>query len=126
MRGPTVLCVDDAEGILKLYENLFGAHGFEVVSAADGFEALDAHERSPRIDAAVLDYDMPGMTGFELAIRLKHRDPTLPIMMVSGVEADWETMKPFVDVSLVKGVPIRDIIKKIEVLMSKREPVSQQ
>lgn len=126
MRGATVLCVDDAEGILKLYENLFGVHGYEVVSATDGFQALAAHARSPRIDAAILDYDMPGMTGFELAIQLKHRDPTLPIMMVSGVEPDWEKMKPFVDASLTKGVPIRDIIKKIKVLMSKREPISKQ
>lgn len=120
LKCPTVLCVDDAESILKFYEELFGRHGYEVVAAANGYQALDAfHSRASHIDAVILDYEMPGMTGLELAILLKRHDPTLPIMMVSGVKPQWE-LHPFIDIALLKGVPIQDIIRHVELLLAAR------
>lgn len=121
MKCPTVLCVDDAEAILRFYEELLGRHGFEVVAAANGHQALDAfRSRAPHIDAVILDYEMPGMNGLELAILLKGHDPTLPIMMVSGVEPQWDEMSPFIDVALAKGVPVHDIIRQVELLLAER------
>jgi DNA-binding response OmpR family regulator len=111
--------VDDAETILKFYEDLFGTYGFEVVAATDGFQALAAfRSRTPGIDAVILDYEMPGMTGLELAILLKRHDPTLPIMMVSGVEPEWHEISPFVDAAVAKGAPVGDIIRQIELLLA--------
>jgi len=120
LKCPTVLCVDDAEAILKFYEELFGRHGYEVVAAANGYQALDAfHSRAPHIDAVILDYEMPGMTGLELAILLKRHDPTLPIMMVSGVEPEWE-MHPFIDAALQKGAAIQELVRHVELLLAAR------
>lgn len=121
LKNPTVLCVDDAESILRFYEELFGRYGYEVVAAANGYQALDAfHAHAPRIDAVILDYEMPGMTGLELAILLKQHDPDLPIMMISGVEPAWEEISPFIDVAIAKGMPIRDIIGHVELLLAER------
>lgn len=121
MKCPTVLCVDDAEAILKFYQDLFGTCGYEVVAATNGYQALDAfRSRAPHIDAVILDYEMPGMTGLDLAILLKGCDPTLPIMMVSGVAPHWHELRPFVDVALLKGVEIADIIRHIELLIAGR------
>lgn len=116
-----MLCVDDAKGILKLYEDLFTRHGYEVVAAANGHQALEAFRaRAPHIDAVILDYEMPGMTGLELATLLKECDPTLPIMMVSGVAPHRHQLHPFVDVALLKGSSIQDIVRHVELLVAER------
>ena len=120
-KNPTVLCVDDAESILRFYEELFVRHGYDVVAAANGYQALAAFRaHESRIDAVVLDYEMPGMTGLELAILLKKHNPDLPIMMISGIEPEWEEISPFIDVAIAKGVPIGDIILNIELLLAER------
>jgi response regulator RpfG family c-di-GMP phosphodiesterase len=121
LKCPTVLCVDDAESILKFYEELLSRYGYEVLAVTNGYRALDAfHSRAPRIDAVILDYEMPGMTGLELAILLKGHDPTLPIVMVSGVKPHWHELHPFIDVALLKGVPITDIIRHVDLLVAER------
>jgi|HubBroStandDraft_1064217.scaffolds.fasta_scaffold1101839_1 CheY-like chemotaxis protein len=121
LKCPTVLCVDDADAILKFYEELFGIHGYQVVAATNGYQALDAfHSNAPNIHAVVLDYDMPGMSGLDLAILLKRHDRKLPIMMVSGVHPSWEEISPYVDAALAKGVSIREIVRQVEFLVTQR------
>lgn len=121
MKCPTVLCVDDTEAILRFYEDLFGRYGYEVVAAANGHQALAAfRSRAPHIDAVILDYHMPGMTGLELAILLKQHDPTLPIMMLSGMSLEHDDMHPAVDIALSKGIAIQDILHHIELLVAER------
>jgi CheY-like chemotaxis protein len=121
LKSPTVLCVDDAEAILKFYQDLLGKHGYEVVSAANGYQALAVFRaRAPQIDAVILDYQMPGMSGLELAILLKGCDPTLPIMMVSGAAPHGHELRPFIDVALLKGVPIQEIVGHVELLVAGR------
>jgi len=122
LRSPTVLCVDDADAILELYQDLLCQHGYEVLAASDGHQALQAfHANAEDIDAAILDYDMPGMNGFELAVRLKNHDPALPILMISGHLPDLEEMVPFVDAALSKGVPVKEILNGIKLLIDTRE-----
>jgi CheY-like chemotaxis protein len=121
LKSPTILCVDDTEAILRFYEDLFGCYGYEVIAAANGHQALDAfRSRAPDIDAVILDYHMPGMTGLELAILLKQYDPTLPIMMLSGIGLEHDDVHPAVDISLSKGVAIKDIIRHVELLVAER------
>lgn len=68
-----VLVVDDSEDIRTLYSSYFNWVGAEVLSAADGLDALDAI-RMHRPDAVLLDLAMPGMTGWELLEKMRH-DP---------------------------------------------------
>jgi len=67
---------------------------------------------------------MPEMNGLELAISLKSQDPTLPIVMVSGVEQP-ERMSPFVDMAFAKGAPIQDIMDRLQLLLAERPEPSQ-
>lgn len=123
MRCSVVLCVDDCEEILGFYEDLLGRSGYVVIVAEDGSEALQLYRSATRpIDAVILDYQMPGMTGLELAISLKDLNPELPIMMVAGSGPELEQMTPFVDVAIPKGVPIREIISRLELLLGQRVP----
>ena len=121
-----MLCVDDAEEILGFYRDLLGKYGYAVVVAEDGLEALELFQSSaPQIDAVIVDYHMPGMTGLELAIGLKGLDPDLPVVMVAGDSPRLEEMSPFVDAAIPKGVSVREIIDQLDLLLQERTARSQ-
>jgi len=119
MKSLTVMCVDDDAGIRELYGALLGQNGYEVIAASSGRHALHVFEtKEHEIDAVILDYEMPGMNGLELATWLKQRHPTLPVIMVSGSHPDLEQMAPFVDAAMGKGVPLRHILDRLQVLLA--------
>jgi DNA-binding response OmpR family regulator len=74
--------------------------------------------RNKEIDAVILDYEMPGMNGLELATWLKARHPTLPVIMISGSHPELQEMTPFVDAAMGKGVPLRHILDRLQVLLA--------
>jgi CheY-like chemotaxis protein len=74
--------------------------------------------KEKEIDAVILDYEMPGMNGLELATWLKQRHPSLPVIMVSGSHPELEQMAPFVDAALGKGVPLRQIVERLQGLLA--------
>jgi two-component system cell cycle sensor histidine kinase/response regulator CckA len=80
-----VLLVEDEAPLLKLAERALRRAGFEVVPAGSGEDALELLDSgAPRPVAVVSDVVMPGMDGFELAQRLRARQPGLPVLLVSG------------------------------------------
>lgn len=70
-----VLAIDDSLTVRKIVETSLRREGFEVISFADGVEALrwlnGPEGRSP--DLVLLDVNMPGMDGYEVARQLKAR-----------------------------------------------------
>lgn len=122
MKLPLVLCVDDDYAVRDLYESALTTRGHAVISARNGNQALElCQDNLKDIDAVILDYEMPGMNGFELAVRLKVFAPTLPILMVSGYFPDLDDMTPFVDATMGKGSPIMNIVGCIEGLIEENE-----
>jgi CheY-like chemotaxis protein len=89
--GPlgTVLVVDDDVRILGLTGEMLRLAGYEVIEARLAAEALGILERKGRgIDVVLTDMQMPGMTGGELAGRLRTRAPHLPVVFMSGSGED--------------------------------------
>ena len=87
--GPTVLCVDDSEGHLKLLELALGSRDMRVETARSGHEALTLlQSRTP--DALIVDVEMPFMDGFELARRVRRvrRFAHVPIVVLTASEKD--------------------------------------
>ena len=125
MKRPRLLCVDDDPGIREFYETLFVTHGYEVVLAGSGRQALKIFRtRGYHIDADITDYDMPEMSGPELAVELKHSNPALPIIMVSGSRPVVEEAPHFVDAALAKGAPIQQVLDEIQRLLASSLPAS--
>jgi CheY-like chemotaxis protein len=80
-RGPTVLVIDDNEGLVKLLDRYLTDLAYRVVAATGGQEGLRlAQELLP--DAIVLDVMMPGMDGWELLQRLRAWPQTADIPVV--------------------------------------------
>lgn len=88
-----VLLVDDEPAMRLLCTVNLPFSGFEVTEAGDGPTAL-AHVEQEEFDLALLDVMMPGMSGFELAERLRadRRTAGLPIVFLSA-RADRRDMR---------------------------------
>ncbi|MBD8140432.1 response regulator transcription factor, partial [Frigoribacterium sp. CFBP 13605] len=77
-----ILIADDDPQILRALKVTLGARGYDVVTAADGREALDlAASRHP--DLVMLDLGMPHLDGVEVITGLRGWS-TVPILVVSG------------------------------------------
>ncbi len=84
---PTLLIVDDHEGLRSFARALLGAEGFDVIGeAADGEAALDAvHALHP--DVVLLDIQLPGIDGFEVAQRLAQSPGAPSLVLMSSRHA---------------------------------------
>jgi two-component system sensor histidine kinase/response regulator len=71
--GGEVLVVDDNAVGRELASKVLQRLGYEVVVAADGYEAL-RHVSERRFDAILMDCQMPGMTGYEVAEEIRRRE----------------------------------------------------
>ncbi len=78
-----VLIVDDEPGIRKILERILSGEGYQVESAANAFEALDAMDLRPP-DAVLLDLKMPGMDGLGLMDNLQKRGLQVPVVVLTG------------------------------------------
>jgi signal transduction histidine kinase/ActR/RegA family two-component response regulator len=73
---PRVLFVDDDPAILRAFRRAF-QHDHEIVSAANGAQALSVLEQSTAFDAIVCDLIMPELSGMELYRRIRETDPAV-------------------------------------------------
>ncbi len=86
MSGPlTIMVVDDEPDLLELVAYNIRQDGHEVVTATDGLKALEL-VRTRQPDVIVLDVMMPGLSGLEVARRLRSQTGTasIPIVMLTA------------------------------------------
>jgi putative two-component system response regulator len=85
----TILVADDNEANRELLSALLTAEGYQVVSAADGQQAL-ARADSDSIDLALLDVVMPRPTGFEICQAMKFKPETrlIPVILLTSLNSD--------------------------------------
>ncbi len=85
----TILVVEDEEAVRSLVCDMLSMHGYDVLEAAHGLEALETFERrAGPIDLVVTDVVMPQMGGRQLADRLAAMRPGTRVLFVSGYPAD--------------------------------------
>jgi len=81
----TLLLVEDEPQICAVLAEALSAHGYRILVAAGGDEALFLFEQNATsIQLVVSDVDMPGMSGYDLAQRLKTIRPEVRIIFISG------------------------------------------
>jgi two-component system, cell cycle sensor histidine kinase and response regulator CckA len=85
----TILLVEDEEGLRALNARGLASRGYTVLEAGNGVEAIEVLEKSGKpVDLVVSDVVMPEMDGPTLMRELRHRDPDLKIIFVSGYAED--------------------------------------
>jgi two-component system cell cycle sensor histidine kinase/response regulator CckA len=81
----TILLTEDEQDVREVAREFLESGGYAVIEARDGAEALGfVHKHETTINLLVTDMVMPGMTGLELAARLKEKRPGLRILYMSG------------------------------------------
>src|SRR5579871_1654634 len=83
---PCALVVDDAKVIRILLSHRLRELGYEVIEAVNGKEALEKLSLAPSVQVALIDWNMPVMSGIEClkAIRAVPRFASMPVVMVTS------------------------------------------
>ena len=81
----TILFVDDNEALARLSCDILQMHGYRAISAFSGEDALEKIDKEDS-DLVVTDVRMPGISGIELANKLRERNPQMPIIIVTGYD----------------------------------------
>ena len=90
--GQRILFVDDEEVLVTLGTHILDALGYRATGFHRAREALEAFRAAPAsFDGVVTDLSMPGLSGFELAKRVRMLRPDLPVIMMSGFVGPDET-----------------------------------
>src|SRR5260370_4467048 len=79
----TILCIDDHWNGLIGRKLLLEQRGYEGLEPTSGAEGLDLFFLRP-VDAAVLDYQSPGMNGDIVSAKMKQAKSSLPILLLSA------------------------------------------
>jgi CheY-like chemotaxis protein len=81
--GAKILVIDDSEEVREVLRELLSRHGYTVVTSPDGESGLvELEARS--FDLAMIDLGLPGISGLEVAHRLKSRWPTTRVALMTG------------------------------------------
>ena len=81
----TILLVDDEEMIRSLAQQVLEVHGYSVLTAVDGQQAIDLYEkRRDEVDLVILDLSMPHLSGTEVLARIHRLDPHARVIISSG------------------------------------------
>jgi CheY-like chemotaxis protein len=78
-----ILCIDDDEAILSYEKALLERSGYAVLTASSPQKGLRL-ATTCNCDAVLLDYEMPGMNGDEVALAIKRLRPELLVILLSG------------------------------------------
>ena len=89
----TILLIDDDELVRAGTADMLAELGFDVMEAANADQGLGLIQGASTLSAVVTDHLMPGMTGAELARKLKDEHPDLPVLLISGYQ-NIETIAP--------------------------------
>jgi response regulator RpfG family c-di-GMP phosphodiesterase len=92
--GPRILCVDDVEINLNLFEAALVPRGYEVLLAESGRAAMEIINHQD-VDLVLLDVNMPGLSGFEVCKSIKddERYRNIPVIMVTGLTSKEDRIK---------------------------------
>jgi two-component system, OmpR family, alkaline phosphatase synthesis response regulator PhoP len=128
MDPKSILIVDDEAHILQVVSLKLRNAGFNVTTANDGEEALEVLATTP-VDLIITDYQMPGMTGLELA-RRAHKEPgraKLPVLLLTahGLALEQVDMtRAGIRASLSKPFSPREVLHKINALLEECQKAS--
>ena len=120
---PRLLIIEDELPMRMALTDLLQAHGYGVITAADGVQGLErACTESP--DLVLVDVMMPGLDGFALCREVRRRDPQLPILMLTAkgqVDDRVAGLDAGADDYMVKPFAGRELLARVRALLRRRE-----
>jgi DNA-binding response OmpR family regulator len=115
-----ILVVDDEENIRELYRDELAEEGYRVELAENGIQALAKFE-SFRPDLVLLDVMMPGMDGIEVLRRIREKNPSIPVLLLTAFgefKQDFNTWAS--DAYIVKSADVSELKQTVRQLLGKK------
>lgn len=106
----TILFVDDEPAILQVYELLFGSE-YDVITVQSGKQAVDAF--GPHVDLAVLERELPEVSGDDVVQTLRGESHQTPVAFVSALDPDPDSTVEY-DEYLTKPIENDELRSVIE------------
>jgi PAS domain S-box-containing protein len=98
---------------------LFECQGYAVLTALSGEDGLKQFDSSA-VDAVILDYNMPGMNGAQVAAEMRRRKPAIPIVMLSAYMDLPKNVTRLVDAYVTKGESPTNLLNQLEHVLKAR------
>jgi CheY-like chemotaxis protein len=121
MNQTTVLYVDDNPKSSRLLTSILEDCGLRVITKNDPLQAMafcaESFAGGAAFDLALLDYEMPAMSGSVLAQKLKSLVPEIPVILLSGRTKMPETELRFVDAHFGFGTKLDELIWSIRIMV---------
>jgi two-component system OmpR family response regulator len=117
-----VLIVEDDQTLLSVLEYNLAKEGYNVVTAADGVEALEAARRD-KPDLIILDIMLPKMSGFEVC-RILRKEMTVPILMLTAREDEIDKVVGLdlgADDYMTKPFSMRELLARVRAMLRRVE-----
>ena len=114
--------VDDEQDLCEILLYNLKAAGYEAEAAYSGEMAMD--KNPSQYDLLLLDVMMPGMSGFELAKRLKGDENTsrIPIIFLTAKDTEDDTLKGFglgADDYVTKPFSVREVVARVKAVLAR-------
>ncbi|MEQ8248907.1 MAG: response regulator [Alphaproteobacteria bacterium] len=116
----TILVIDDDDAVRLTLERFLTHHGFEPVLAADG-EAGLTRLGNEKVDLVILDLNLPGMDGLDIAREIRSRGDT-PIIMLTGRADEIDRIVGLeigADDYLTKPFNARELVARIRAVLKR-------
>jgi len=95
--------------------------GYRVHAAIDGQIGLEIFRHEP-VDLVVLDYDMPGLMGDDVAKEMRRLRKDVPLLLVTAFQDLPVTCTSIFDATLIKGESPTVLLEQISSLLAVRQP----
>jgi len=123
MSDATILIVDDEPQIRRVMRTTLSSHGYAVVEAASGEEALEKL-RAVRPDLIVLDVNMPGISGLETCAEIR-TSSDVPIIMLTIRNSERDKVQALdagADDYVVKPFGVQELMARIRAALRRSAP----
>jgi two-component system, OmpR family, response regulator CpxR len=113
-----ILCVDENEQDLSILNFLLRTHGYKVISALTGQEAIGVFTKT-QVDLVLASYGMPHMNGGQLVDRLKHIAPHVPMILLGDPQSAGQIHVADAMVAK-KNCPPLELLERIKVMSARK------
>ena len=128
MSASLILVVEDDANLAGLIVSELRIEGYAVEAAADGITGLQ-QARSLQPDLILLDWMLPGLSGLDLCLRLRHTGMRTPVIMLTArdeVSDRVAGLNAGADDYLIKPFSLEELLARVKVQLRKREPDAPQ
>ena len=123
-----ILIVEDDTELRQLFQKVLTKHGYSVLGAGDGSEALSVLDRE-YVDLIISDIMMPEMDGYELVRVLRESGSKIPVLMITAKEAFDDMRLGFfsgTDDYMVKPVNVNEMVLRVGALLRRAQMINDR